>query len=96
MNVLQNLIEDLKGELGGHFEEVIVALCLPPDVYLCQQLNKAMEGAGTDESTLIEIICSKTNDEIKSLVTTYESCKYFGGYIKVLHKHCKEYKTKTH
>lgn len=73
----QNLIDDLKSELGGHFEEVIVALCLPPDVYLCQQLNKAMEGAGTEESTLIEIICSKTNNEVKSLVETYESCKYF-------------------
>lgn len=51
-----------------------MALCLPPDEYLCQQLNKAMDGAGTDENTLIEIICSKTNNEIKSLVETYEKC----------------------
>lgn len=39
-----------------------------------------MEGAGTNENTLIEIICSKTNKEIKSLVETYESCKYFHNY----------------
>lgn len=53
-----------------------MALCLPPDEYLCQQLNNAMEGAGTNENTLIEIVCSKTNKEIKSLVETYERRKY--------------------
>ncbi|GLH02924.1 Annexin [Gryllus bimaculatus] len=67
-----DIIEDLKGELGGHFEDVIVALMRPPADYLCKQLNKAMEGAGTDENTLIEIICSKTNEEIKDIVEAYE------------------------
>ncbi|KAK7794126.1 hypothetical protein R5R35_012613 [Gryllus longicercus] len=67
-----DIIEDLKGELGGHFEDVIVALMRPPADYLCKQLNNAMEGAGTDENTLIEIICSKTNEEIKDIVEAYE------------------------
>ncbi|KAI4471100.1 annexin [Holotrichia oblita] len=68
----RDLIDDLKSELGGHFEDVIVALVLPPDEYLCKQLHKAMEGMGTNEDTLIEIICSKTNSEMKHLVDTYE------------------------
>ncbi|KAF2898435.1 hypothetical protein ILUMI_07740 [Ignelater luminosus] len=68
----RDLIDDLKSELGGHFEEVIVGLVLPPDEYLCKHLHKAMAGAGTEEETLIEILCSKNNDEICQIVETYE------------------------
>ena len=74
---LQDLIEDLKSELGGHFEDVIVALMIPPVDYLCKQLHKAMEGMGTDEHTLIEILCSKSNKEVGEIVTAYERCKWF-------------------
>ena len=72
---LQDLIEDLKSELGGHFEDVIVALVIPPVDYLCKQLHKAMKGMGTDEHTLVEILCSKSNKEVGEIVTAYERCK---------------------
>lgn len=72
----RDLIDDLKSELGGKFEDVILALMTPPEEYLCKQLHKAMAGMGTDESTLIEILCSKTNEEIASLIQVYEDCKY--------------------
>ncbi|KAK7794125.1 hypothetical protein R5R35_012612 [Gryllus longicercus] len=68
----RDIIEDLKSELGGHFEDVILALMVPKADYLCKELNKAMVGAGTDENTLIEILCSKTNKEIKDMVEAYE------------------------
>lgn len=58
--------------MGGKFEDVIVGLMLPPDEYLCKQLHQAMDGAGTEENTLVEIICTKTNEEVKKLVATYE------------------------
>lgn len=35
-----------------------------------------MIGAGTDEDTLIEIICSRNNDEINVLVEAYEKSKF--------------------
>ncbi|GLH02923.1 Annexin [Gryllus bimaculatus] len=70
----RDIIEDLKSELGGHFEDVILALMVPKADYLCKELNKAMVGAGTDENTLIEILCSKTNKEIKDMVEAYERC----------------------
>lgn len=69
----RDLIDDLKSELGGNFEDVIVALMLPPDEYLCKQLHKAMEGMGTNESTLIEILCTKSNEEVQRLVGCYEA-----------------------
>lgn len=72
----RDLIKDLKSELGGKFEDVIVGLMMPPEQYLCKQLNKAMKGIGTDESALIEIICTKSNQEIKRLVGVYEDSKF--------------------
>lgn len=72
----QDLIEDLKSELSGCFEDVIIALCLPPEVYLCKELHRAMDGLGTNEHTLIEILCTKENDEVQTLVDTYESCRF--------------------
>ncbi|XP_047001321.1 annexin B10 isoform X2 [Schistocerca americana] len=68
----RDLLEDLKSELGGHFEDVIVALVVPHFDYLAKQLHKAMAGLGTDEETLVEILCSKTNEEVKKIVEAYE------------------------
>jgi len=68
----RDLIKDLKSELGGKFEDVIVGLMSPPIDYLCQQLHKAMAGMGTDESALIEILCPRSNEEIAQIVRRYE------------------------
>ncbi|KAF9423822.1 hypothetical protein HW555_000880 [Spodoptera exigua] len=68
----KDIIEDLKSELGGHFEDVIVALMMPPEEYLCKELHKCMEGMGTDEDTLVEILCTRTKPEIAAIVQAYE------------------------
>ena len=68
----RDLIEDLKSELGGKFEDLVVGLMMPPIQYLCKQMNKAMAGAGTNESTLIEVLCPRSNEEIKEIVAAYE------------------------
>uniref|UniRef100_A0A1A9WXX8 Annexin n=1 Tax=Glossina brevipalpis TaxID=37001 RepID=A0A1A9WXX8_9MUSC len=69
----RDLIDDLKSELGGKFEDVIVALMLHPVEYLCKQLHKAMDGVGTNESTLVEILCTKSNEEMAEIVSCYEN-----------------------
>lgn len=68
----RDLIQDLKSELGGHFEDLIIALMYSPVTYLCKELHKAMSGIGTKESVLVDILCTKTNAEIKEIVKTYE------------------------
>ncbi|XP_063707376.1 annexin B10-like [Culicoides brevitarsis] len=68
----RDLIKDLKSELGGKFEDVIIGLMLPEVDFLCQELHKSMKGLGTDEEALIEIICPRTNDEMKQIVAKYE------------------------
>lgn len=75
-SLLRDVIDDLKSELGGKFEDVIVALMMLPEQYLCKQLNKAMDGMGTDESTLVEILCTKSNEEVQRLVAVYEDSMY--------------------
>ena len=45
----RDLIEDLKSELGGKLEKVILALMTPAVFYDARELRAAMKGAGTDE-----------------------------------------------
>ncbi|KAM9325521.1 annexin A7 [Gastrophryne carolinensis] len=69
----KDLIKDLKSELSGHVEELILALFMPPTYYDAWSLHNAMKGAGTKEKVLIEIMCSRTNAEIRNIVACYKS-----------------------
>jgi len=68
----KDLIKELKSELGGHFEDAVLALFQPPSDYDAWSLHDAMKGAGTTESTLIEIMCSRSNAEINSIKEAYK------------------------
>ena len=68
----KELIEDLKSELSGKFEDAMVALFKDPVEYDAESLNKSMKGAGTDESTLIEIISSRPYWLIKKIKAKYK------------------------
>uniref|UniRef100_A0A8C5BNG7 Annexin n=1 Tax=Gadus morhua TaxID=8049 RepID=A0A8C5BNG7_GADMO len=63
------LIDDLKSDTGGDFEDVLVALVTPPDVYDCREIISAIKGAGTTESVLTEMFASRTNKQIVAFKT---------------------------
>ncbi|KAM3864783.1 annexin A5b [Diretmus argenteus] len=67
----KDLIDDLKGELGGKFETLVVALMTPPITYDVTALRNAIKGAGTDEKVLVEILASRTAQQIKDIVAAY-------------------------
>lgn len=68
----RDLIDDLKSELSGDFEDAVIALFDEPIVYDCKVLYKAMKGAGTDEDTLIEIISSRPSSVLKQIKEKYQ------------------------
>lgn len=47
------------------------ALMRTPSEYAARELRKAMRGVGTDEESLIEIICTRGNDELEELKEVY-------------------------
>lgn len=67
----KDLVEELKSEIGANFENVVVALMTPPVQYDARELNRAISGAGTDETALVEIMCSRTNEELEQIKAAY-------------------------
>jgi len=67
----RDLKEDLEDELSGNFQDVVVARFFSPPELDAWYLWKAMKGLGTRESVLVQVICTKTNEEIEALKTAY-------------------------
>lgn len=68
----KELIEDINSALSGNFRRVIVDLFRTPEERDAIYLYKSMKGAGTDEETLIEIICSRSNVELQKIIQEYK------------------------
>ncbi|CEF66763.1 Annexin family and Annexin repeat-containing protein [Strongyloides ratti] len=67
----RDLISDLKSELRSDFEDLIVALMIPKVEYDVVELHKAISGLGTDENVLVDILCSRNNEELYKIKTVY-------------------------
>ncbi|XP_041846430.1 annexin A5a [Melanotaenia boesemani] len=75
----KDLVSALKSELGGLFESLIVALMTPPVSFDASQLHTALKGSGTDDEVLIEILASRTGEQIKEIIKVYK--KEFNGKL---------------
>ncbi|XP_798157.3 annexin A4 [Strongylocentrotus purpuratus] len=72
----RDLLDDLKSELGGDFEDVILGLMDTPAMFDARCLKRAMKGAGTDEDAILEILCARTNAQIAEIKKAYK----LGGF----------------
>ncbi|VDP07199.1 unnamed protein product [Heligmosomoides polygyrus] len=68
----KELVASLDKKLGGDVEKLVDALMASPLEYDLKQLKKAMKGAGTDEAVLIEILCSRTPQQMEAIRIEYE------------------------
>ncbi|GAB0087118.1 Annexin [Sergentomyia squamirostris] len=71
-NFGKDLIEDIKSETTGNFENLLVSLMTPIVDYYALELHDAMAGVGTDEDVLIEVLASMSNYEINTIKYAYE------------------------
>ncbi|XP_045255875.2 annexin A8 isoform X2 [Macaca fascicularis] len=68
----KDLTETLKSELSGKFERLIVALMYLPYRYEAKELHDAMKGLGTKEGVIIEILASRTKNQLQEIMKAYE------------------------
>uniref|UniRef100_A0A8C8F8Q5 Annexin n=1 Tax=Oncorhynchus tshawytscha TaxID=74940 RepID=A0A8C8F8Q5_ONCTS len=69
----RDLMKDLKSELSKNLERLIIGLMLTPAEFDAKMMRKAMEGAGTDEHALIEILVTRSNGEIQAMNAAYRA-----------------------
>lgn len=70
-NFGKDLIENIKSETRGNFENLLVALLTPTLDFYCKEIHDAMAGLGTDEAVLIEILATLSNYEINTIKAHY-------------------------
>ena len=77
----KDLIQRLKDDTSGNFKQVIAGMFMTPAEYDAMCLYKAMKGLGTDESVLIEIIGTRTNEQLAAVKDAFEK-EYKGSLEK--------------
>jgi hypothetical protein len=68
----KDLARELKGELSGDFENLVLALMDTPAEYDAKQLNRAVKGLGTKENVLIEILATRSNGQLNAVKSAYK------------------------
>ena len=68
----KDLIKRLKEDTSGNFKEVVAGMFMTPAEFDAMCLYKAMKGAGTNEGVLIEIIGTRTNEQLMQVKDVFQ------------------------
>uniref|UniRef100_A0A8C6T9B2 Annexin n=1 Tax=Neogobius melanostomus TaxID=47308 RepID=A0A8C6T9B2_9GOBI len=75
----KDLATALKAALSGSLEALMLGLLKSPSEFDAAALNSSMKGLGTDEETLIELVCSRasSNEEMVNIKKVYKDSELF-------------------
>ncbi|KAM9340486.1 annexin A2 isoform 1-T2 [Symphorus nematophorus] len=68
----KDLAAGVKKALSGELEALLLDLLMPPLEYEAHRLQQAMAGLGTDEETLLEILCTRSGKQLKEISNAYQ------------------------
>ena len=71
-NLYGDLLKDLNKALHGNFKKVVIDLFKTPQERDAFYLYKSMKGVGTNDEALVEVLCSRSNEEIKKIIEEYK------------------------
>lgn len=75
----KDLFDDIRSETSGNFQKLLLALLVETSELYAREIFEAINGAGTDEAALIEVMCMLPNQEIRQI-----GYKYYQMYGKSL------------
>lgn len=67
-----DLFHDLDKALHGNFKKVVIDLFKTPAERDAFYLYKSMKGVGTNDEALVEVLCSRSNEELKRINEEYK------------------------
>ncbi|CAB3403346.1 unnamed protein product [Caenorhabditis bovis] len=70
----KDLEEEIKKVSSGDLEDLLVALLQTPTKHDVVELQRAVKGLGTNERNLIEILTTRTNEQIEAAKNTFFTC----------------------
>ena len=72
----RDLIADLKSDLSGHFERLVVSLFYPWPQHNARVIEQALNGFfGSDERTMVDLLATASNCELKEIKKAYKERK---------------------
>jgi annexin A7/11 len=67
----KDLADDIRSESSGNFQRLLVNLLYRPSELFARELQEAMNGVGTEERVLTEVMCTMSNYEIRDVCATF-------------------------
>jgi hypothetical protein len=68
----RDLLDDLRDDIGGNFGQVVCSMYMSPVEFDVQELRKSVEGGGTEEGIISEIVGSRSNYRLKEILGLYK------------------------
>jgi len=69
----KDLVKELKSEISGNFWLTVEALMMTSTEYDAYSIREAVKGLGTDEEALIELLTTRSNEQLNAAKQAYQT-----------------------